>query len=354
MGYPACRRAADSFGRTGLNYSSEFVAQTATVDIEPNKYMFEGIRFDPEGTTSNQVDWSSGTATVSGTTAYAISAGNAAYTGSDVYVYWLEGQTTLSTTTSLSTAVSTTSQILGTYKGGKEWVQGSGAGDAYLDGSIVIAGTLAGSKIIGGTIAGDRMVANTLTAAQIATDAITANELAANSVSASKIQANSISASKMQANSITAANGAIASLTVSTIKIQDQAVTFSVASEQVGSLYLSSLPSNDGWHDLLSVNITTTGAPVLINMYLIANTFTEFGGDADMRILRGGTTLKTYTVVDNPGAYLGNSETASISPMKRDTPVAGNYTYKMQVQRDAGDVSATFAEAVLVVLETKK
>ena len=67
----------------------------------------------------------------------------------------------------------------------------------------------------------------------------------------------------MDANSITAENGAIANLTVSTLKIQDQAVTFPSAAQYVG--LKKTLKSPTTFETLVTMSVSATaGSKILV------------------------------------------------------------------------------------------
>jgi len=153
-----------------------------------------------------------------------------------------------------------------------------------------------------------------------------------------------VHAGVLQAGTITASLGQIADLAVSTLKIQDNAVTFPV------SAYTAA-----GWvdGDVQEVSITTTGAPLII----IASCRVKCPGTAEvlfkdyyLKLFRDVTEIYTSGVLKlfvwGEGIWGYTLTTISF----RETPGAGTYTYKLNLS----GADMTGAQRFLFVMETKK
>lgn len=129
-----------------LNYSTQ---DTAVVDEQTilEEFGFEGITFQANDPGNDQVSWTAGTAysKIDGATT-SINAGNATWTSGELYIYWIEGSNTLSTTTSLVTAVQG-EVILGVYRGGTDF-QHDTKGDAFFDGGKLLAQTVGANQVV--------------------------------------------------------------------------------------------------------------------------------------------------------------------------------------------------------------
>jgi predicted phage tail protein len=174
----------------------------------------ESIEFEHNSPSANSVAWTAGTIRyVSDATTYtvasvAVSAGNAAWTSGVLYIYWVQGSTTLSTTTDATVAWATNNVVLAIYKGAADL--NSSVGRTIIDGgkiktqtitaSQITAGTITANEILATSITGDRLVANTITAAQIAATTITATQIAANTITATQIAANTITTNLLKIN----------------------------------------------------------------------------------------------------------------------------------------------------------
>lgn len=161
--------AYDTFGDTGLNYSSEQNSTPLSGDTV-SWTITDGLLFTQNSPSTNSLSWQAGTIVknVSGvSTSYSISAGSTSWTSGLLYIYFSGSGTTLSVTSTLSTAVS--GWIIGTYKGGLLFK--GGAGEAYTDGSTIIAGTIGASQLVSGSA----VITGT---AQIGTGVITSANIA--------------------------------------------------------------------------------------------------------------------------------------------------------------------------------
>lgn len=153
-----------------------------------------------------------------------------------------------------------------------------------------------------------------------------------------------VHAAILQAGTITAAYGQIANLAVSTLKIQDNAVTLPV------SAYTAA-----GWvtGDVQSVSITTTGAPLII----IGSVRVKATGTAEVlhrpyyvKLKRDTTEIYTSGVLY---VFCWGTDTTGYTLttiVYRETPSAGTYTYKLNVP----GTWVTCAQRFLFVMETKK
>lgn len=173
--------------------------------------------------------------------------------------------------------------------------------DAAIDNAKIA--NLDAVKINAGIINADRIGARTITAEKIATSSLTANEIAAGT----------ITADKMAANSITAANGAIADLSVSTLKIQGQAVTVPTSSftnangmlisgagfGAIGSVaYGSTVIIGPVTLDLTSVPAALSPVPVLLHI----GGQPRSGGVGDGYTI--GSAARLYFGLANQGGFL--------------------------------------------------
>lgn len=138
----------------------------------------------------------------------------------------------------------------------------------------------------------------------------------------------------------------IEDLSVSTVKIANQAVTFMVAAFTEQTLYYA----DTNWHLAQTVTITTTGAPVM----LIASVQWENDGDngMDIRVQRDNS-VDVYIVHNYSIAQLGNPFCASVV----DEPDADEHTYDLDIKTtnvDIGDPHIWFRLRSLVIKEVKK
>ncbi len=142
--------AYDSFGTTGLTYSSE--QSNTALSLDAITWTKTGLVF-AIGTT-NQLTWTSGTIVKAGTTTYTIVAGNATWTTGTLYAYFnpAVSTTVIQTTTTLGTAVGVGCYPIATYTGGAVTNIKGGTGEAFISGSQIIAGTVGASQIIAGSI----------------------------------------------------------------------------------------------------------------------------------------------------------------------------------------------------------
>lgn len=180
--------AYDSFGKTGLTFSSQSASTALASDAI--RWTLSGIIFSI-GTT-NQLIWTAGTIVKSGSTNYSIVAGNVTWTTGMVYVYFnpAVSLTVLQTTTTLAIAVGVGCFPICTYTGGAASNIKGGDGSAFISGSQLIAGTVGASQIIAGSIVAsllDTTNAVITGTAQIGTGVITTANIADASITNAKI-----------------------------------------------------------------------------------------------------------------------------------------------------------------------
>lgn len=148
--------AYDIFNKSLTGAGLNVTASGSVTTLDPNntnEYLLNGVTWTPNSPSTNSVAWSAATMTkLNGTgagTQWAITAGNAAWTSGVLYVYYTEGNTTLQTTTTVTTAIANNKIIVATYRGGTNLEVGNGK--AYLDGGFIIAGTIAAAQLVTGT-----------------------------------------------------------------------------------------------------------------------------------------------------------------------------------------------------------
>lgn len=140
---------------------TETTRQSASaLSVQTDTYTYSGLTFKPNDPSTNSVSWTSFVASKNGTSSTTVSAGNAAWSSGILYLYYLDGNATLQTTTSLVTAVS--GRILASYRGGTDLT--SDAGRAYIDGDTIIAGTVGANQLVANSavITGMAQIGNVL------------------------------------------------------------------------------------------------------------------------------------------------------------------------------------------------
>lgn len=144
--------AYDTFGKTGLNISSE--QNSTPLSADATTWTKTGLQFTVDSVTPNKLNWTAGTIIRNGSFTYTIAAGTTTWTSGYVYVYFNPNvsQTTLQVTTTLLTAVSVGCYPIATYTGGSASNIKGGDGNAFISGSQIIAGTVGASEIKAGSI----------------------------------------------------------------------------------------------------------------------------------------------------------------------------------------------------------
>lgn len=143
-----------------------------------------GIQFTFNAGTNN-LAWSAGTiiyidaAGVSQT--QAISAGNATWTSGTMYVYWTLGNSTLTTSTTVTAADGANSIRLATYQGGTNLV--ATYGRTIIDGSQITTGSITATQIAAGTIQASNIASGTITTNLLAAGNINFDRMAGGTIS---------------------------------------------------------------------------------------------------------------------------------------------------------------------------
>jgi predicted phage tail protein len=146
---------------TGLNVVR--TSAVTTLDANNiNEYAFDDLNFFPNSTIHNQLTWApngshiqarkiggSGNTTTN-LTGWTVSGGYVNWTSGIIYVYYTEGDNHLSTSTNITDAVANNKIIVATYRG--NGLLQTGSGQAYIDGSTIIAGSIAAGQLVAGTI----------------------------------------------------------------------------------------------------------------------------------------------------------------------------------------------------------
>lgn len=178
---------------------------------------------------------------------------------------------------------------------------------------------------------------NTITSAKIASNAITTAKILDSNVTTAKI------------NDLAVTTAKINDLAVTTAKINDAAVTYAKRAAVTISTSSSSgnyTTTSTSYVDItnLSVSITTTGRPLLIQIHNVYNGTNPMSisssGEGALKVLRGSTDVAAVGIVTNKPP---NTLTFF------DQPSAGTYTYKVQGLTASGTLTVAYAS--LTVLE---
>jgi hypothetical protein len=110
----------------------------------------DSIAFEANTPSTNSVSWTNGQINYvndAGTaTAVSISAGNAAWTTGRLYIYWVKGATTLSSTTTGATAMGANNVVLAVYVGGLNLT--TDIGRTIIDGSGIKTGSVTADRMV--------------------------------------------------------------------------------------------------------------------------------------------------------------------------------------------------------------
>jgi len=241
------------------------VTQAQEVIDSAEGYKFFTLLFKPNDPAPNSVSWTA-SAVVKTSTGETKScpAGNAAWTGTALYLYYDWTANEILTTTNILYAVGVGKAILATYYGGK--TLNSANGDAYIDGNKILAQTVGASQIVAGSITANEIAANTITGNKLVVDqavitnglqitnglingvhiqdgAITATEIAANTITSGNLRTDvAVITTQAQIQDALISTAKIGDLQVTTLKIGDHAVSDFVAYENTTVSYL---PKND-------------------------------------------------------------------------------------------------------------
>ena len=215
------------------------------------------------------------------------------------------------------------------------------------------AGTITSAKIKAGDIQGDRIAANTITGGLLATSGII--------TTAAQIEDAVIENAKIKNGAITEAK--IGSLSVSTIKIQNQAVTIPTATYTSGGYNITL--GQDNTPSVQSITVSSSGAPILLTfsasckLETSASSLANGNYDFYARIYRGTTLIfqapasalqkfTSFTVGQKVFAYCGQLIT---------TPGSGTHTFylKFNFQKSGTtNPNYTFSARGMSALEVKK
>lgn len=137
---------ADTFGRDGINISTEQSELALSVEIDT--FVYTGLLFKPNDPVTNSITWTEGTATRNGTDTWTIAANTtgAAWTTGIMYIYYVPGTTELAWSTSLVNAIAAHGRVLATYKGGTDVTADSGK--AFIDGDQILAGSIGAAQLV--------------------------------------------------------------------------------------------------------------------------------------------------------------------------------------------------------------
>ena len=170
-----------------------------------------------------------------------------------------------------------------------------------------------------------------------------------------------VTANAMDLNSITAANGAIADLTVSTIKIQDQAVTFT-SFIKINAIY--NVSSTTAWTNVADIVVPRTAlVPGMVVGLFTASHATSGGStvnrsewiefDAEV-VLVTGSTISTLASVTSIRVDGFNTASLNVTGVVSHTS-SGDQTYRLRVKKTGGSaVNAVIVTPSLEVTELKK
>lgn len=137
--------ATDTYGP-----GAESTKQSAMASpVEPDTYTYTGLIFKPNDPTNNYVSWTEFVATKNGTVSVTVSAGSAQWATGILYLYYVPGNATLQTSTSLVTAIGANGRVLATYKGGVDLA--NDAGRAFTSGDMILAGTVGANALVTNT-----------------------------------------------------------------------------------------------------------------------------------------------------------------------------------------------------------
>lgn len=127
-----------------LNLSAETPVTTSSYleAVDAPHFSFLGLDIRPNAT-GDGVEWDAGTAIVktsAGSSQYAIASGSAAWTSGEVYVWYVNGDGTLSSGTDIDDFAGVDRASLAVYRGGTDIVRGDGG--PLFDGNRIVTGSL--------------------------------------------------------------------------------------------------------------------------------------------------------------------------------------------------------------------
>jgi predicted phage tail protein len=149
--------AYDSFGKTGLDYSSFIAGNPLSFNVD--RYTFAGLHFTPNSPSVNSITWTAFTVSKNGSAILtSIATGNLPWTIGQLYVCYDDATHAVVSTTDLGVAVGY-AQVLATYRGGIDLA--SGDGSAFIDGGQVVAGSVAANKLVAHSLTANELSVST-------------------------------------------------------------------------------------------------------------------------------------------------------------------------------------------------
>ena len=179
------------------------------------------------------------------------------------------------------------------------------------------------------------------TTAKIADLGVTTAKIADLAVTNAKIGTAAISSAKIGNLEVKTAN--IEDLTVTTVKIANGSITSVATASTSGSISIP-LGAPGTWTQIQTVTINgllSVSTVKIVGNFLARLEYDSFNAKIEYRLLRGGSTLFTETIWDNPTFGVWNQ---LVSFTRTDTPGAGNFTYSIEMrsaQTGADVVSAS-------------
>ena len=148
---------ADSFGRTGINISTEQSAVAISVDTDVYTYTgltflanHKGPQLNPDVNYQlNAVYWTAFQAYKNGVLVNNVNAGFTTWTTGTLYLYFKPGSTSLLFSTNLVNAIADGGRILATYRGGSDLQHDEGK--AFVSGDQILAGTVGANTLVTNT-----------------------------------------------------------------------------------------------------------------------------------------------------------------------------------------------------------
>jgi len=189
------RRGGDTTKIDGGSISANTVSANK-LEIGSRNLTLTGITFEHNNPSTNRVTWTGGTikyvndAGVSVSTTIVQNVSGTLWSSGILYLYWVQGSTSISTTTSQTTAFGTNNVVLATYEGGVKL--DADFGRTIIDGSTVKTGTITASQLTttSAVITGTAQISDA-----VITDAKISGTLSANKITAGTTLSNTITVS---------------------------------------------------------------------------------------------------------------------------------------------------------------
>lgn len=151
-------RAVDASGNASA-LTAVVSATTATLP-DAKRMTISGLTLTPNSPSANKVAWSGFTIAVgsptAGTVQRTVTAGNVTWTSGSLYLYYVEGETTLRSTTSIATIFVQNGYPIAVYRGATDLQMADGK--VMQDGNNIIAGTVGAQQLV----VNDAIITNTL------------------------------------------------------------------------------------------------------------------------------------------------------------------------------------------------